>query len=116
MKVSAAVVFVLAGQNMSPHVVLELLLNKMFLIRKCTQADSKLREAGCKSTETVSSPLEIAILRECNICIYFLTMGKEKISKFWWQRMVVIDLYYALLFYMHMSLYYRNLEPRDFRC
>lgn len=101
--------FVLAGQNLSPHVVLELLINKRFLIQKCTQANSKLREAGCKSTEMVSFPLEIATLRECNFCIHFLTMGRQ-------QRMVIINLYYALLFYMHMSLYYGDLEPRDFSC
>lgn len=116
MKVSATEVFVLAGQNVSPHVVLELLLNKLFLIQKCTQANSKLRETGHKSTEMISSPLAISVLRECHFCIYFLTMGKGKLSKSWWQRMVVTNVYYALLFYMHVSPYYRDLEPQSFRC
>lgn len=78
--------FVLAGQNVPPHVVLELLLNNLFLIQRCTQTNLKLRGAGHRSTEMASSLLAIAILRECSFCIYFLTMGKDKISKFLWQR------------------------------
>lgn len=109
MRVSATGVFDLAGQN----VVLELLLNKMFLIQKCTQANSKLREAGCRSTEMVSSSLAVAVLRECNICIYFLTMGKDKISKSWWQRMVVTI--YVMLYYFICTCPW-DLEPRGFRC
>lgn len=30
--------------------------------------------------------------------------------------MVVTNIYYALLFYIHIPLYYRDLEPRDFMC